>query len=79
MFDNFYRISSERIGIVFFVICSMVVVFLTPPFQVPDEPNHMIRAYQISEGSFTCYHTSFPDFPQQFINGFSKVVGHTFS
>jgi uncharacterized membrane protein len=29
----------------------VVLVALTPPFQVPDEPNHFFRAYQISEGT----------------------------
>lgn len=32
------------------VACAMPLVFLTPPFQVPDEPQHFYRAYQISEG-----------------------------
>ena len=27
-------------------------VFLIPPFQSPDEPNHLLRAYQVSEGGF---------------------------
>ncbi len=27
-------------------------VFLIPPFQSPDEPNHFFRAYQVSEGFF---------------------------
>jgi len=27
-------------------------VFLVPPFQSPDEPNHFFRAYQVSEGVF---------------------------
>ena len=27
-------------------------VFLIPPFQSPDEPNHFLRAYQVSEGAF---------------------------
>jgi hypothetical protein len=26
--------------------------FLLPPFQSPDEPNHFLRAYQVSEGRF---------------------------
>ena len=26
------------------------LVFITPPFQVPDEPNHFYRAYQVSQG-----------------------------
>jgi uncharacterized membrane protein len=28
-----------------------VLTGLTPPFQVPDEPNHFFRAYQLSEGT----------------------------
>jgi uncharacterized membrane protein len=32
-----------------FVIGALLVV-LTPPFQVPDEPNHFYRAYQVAEG-----------------------------
>ena len=29
------------------------LVFLTPPFQVPDEPQHFFRAFQLSEGGLT--------------------------
>lgn len=29
--------------------CGLAFVFVTPPFQVPDEPQHFYRAYQISE------------------------------
>lgn len=28
------------------------LVFITPPFQVPDEPNHFYRACQVSQGGF---------------------------
>jgi uncharacterized membrane protein len=31
-------------------ILGLVLVFLTPLFQVPDEPNHAYRAYQVSRG-----------------------------
>lgn len=34
------------------IICSIPLIFITPPFQVPDEPQHFYRAYQISEGNF---------------------------
>jgi uncharacterized membrane protein len=37
-----------------FVVCAVVfglsLVALTAPFQAPDEPQHFLRAYQISEG-----------------------------
>lgn len=35
------------LGLVF----GILFTFLTPPFQVPDEPAHFFRAYAISEGS----------------------------
>jgi hypothetical protein len=28
----------------------LMLLVLTPPFQAPDEPNHLLRAYQVSEG-----------------------------
>lgn len=40
----------------FFALCAtvfgLIFLFLTPPFQTPDEINHFYRAYQISEGTF---------------------------
>ncbi|WP_176736221.1 DUF2142 domain-containing protein [Oligoflexus tunisiensis] len=32
------------------LLSGLVLCFLTPPFQVPDEPTHLFRAYEISEG-----------------------------
>jgi uncharacterized membrane protein len=29
----------------------LALLFLTPPFQSPDEPEHFLRAYQVSEGT----------------------------
>jgi uncharacterized membrane protein len=34
------------------LMSGMVLVFMTPPFQAPDEPSHFYRAYQISEGTW---------------------------
>ncbi len=33
-----------------FVIFGLLFLVLTPPFQVPDEGNHVFRAYQLSQG-----------------------------
>ena len=35
---------------IFGSLCGVALVFVTPPFQVPDEPHHFYRAYQVSEG-----------------------------
>jgi uncharacterized membrane protein len=32
------------------LLAGTVLVFLIPPFQSPDEPNHFLRVFQISEG-----------------------------
>ncbi|MCP3138245.1 DUF2142 domain-containing protein [Pyxidicoccus xibeiensis] len=46
--------SSARAPVLFFVavasLVGLVTTFLTPPFQVPDEPVHYYRAFHISEG-----------------------------
>jgi uncharacterized membrane protein len=44
-----------KLGPHHFFICTaaifgLIMVFLTPPFQVPDEVNHFYRAYQIADG-----------------------------
>ncbi|MFL6201266.1 MAG: DUF2142 domain-containing protein [Thermoanaerobaculia bacterium] len=33
------------------LLCGLAFVFITPPFQVPDEPAHFYRAYAVSEGN----------------------------
>ncbi len=38
----------------------LLFAFLTPPFQVPDEPSHLYRAYQVSELNLFKYHDSIP-------------------
>jgi hypothetical protein len=48
------RIVSGFDAPVWFLAASLtfggVLVFLTPPFQVPDEPGHFFRAYALTEG-----------------------------
>lgn len=34
------------------LLFGLIFLFLTPPFQVPDEVNHFYRAYQIADGGF---------------------------
>lgn len=34
----------------YLVIAGTLCLFMTPPFQVPDEPNHFLRALQIEQG-----------------------------
>jgi len=40
--ERFFLLVGSLFGILF--------MLFTPPFQVPDEPNHFFRSYQLSEG-----------------------------
>jgi uncharacterized membrane protein len=42
--------SPEKRFVVLAAIFGLLFVFLTPMFQVPDEPNHAFRIFQISQG-----------------------------
>ncbi len=45
-------LEPGRIFIGLALLFGGLFIGLTPPFQSPDEPNHFLRAYQISEGQF---------------------------
>jgi uncharacterized membrane protein len=47
----------------FALLFGVAFAFLIPPFQSPDEPNHLLRAYQVSEGVF------FPEKQDQRLGG----------
>jgi uncharacterized membrane protein len=42
-------LSPERVVLLLGLAFGLPLVFLTPPFQVPDEPSHFYRAFQTSE------------------------------
>ena len=46
------KIGLDYLGFIFMIAAGFILSFLTPYFQIPDEPNHFARAYQISEGIF---------------------------
>jgi len=55
MFSNIKNISEhfEKISAIHFfqitaLIYGLVIVFIIPPFQVPDEPDHFERAFGYS-------------------------------
>jgi len=44
--------KPEKVFLILASVFGLVLVFLTPPFQVPDEPAHFFRAYQVSNLTF---------------------------
>ncbi|MDR3706180.1 MAG: DUF2142 domain-containing protein [Paludibacteraceae bacterium] len=49
---NSRRIKPERFFLILAFLFGFLFVFVTPPFQVPDEPAHFYKAYQVSKFSF---------------------------
>jgi uncharacterized membrane protein len=47
-FSWFKHINPPKFFLVLSISWGAVLVFLTPPLQVPDEPRHFLRAYQVS-------------------------------
>lgn len=50
MKDFLFNLKMEWCYLVLMLIIGSLMIFLTPPFQTPDEVPHFIRIYQISEG-----------------------------
>lgn len=46
----FFSLAIFRIWALFYLFALLLLLFVTPPFQVPDEPNHFYRVYQLAEG-----------------------------
>ena len=46
------HLRAENIFLLFSIVFGFLFAVITPPFQVPDEVNHLYRAYQVSDGKF---------------------------
>lgn len=49
---SFQNIKPEKVFLYISLCWGLLMVFLVPPFQVPDEPAHFYRAYQIANFTF---------------------------
>jgi uncharacterized membrane protein len=52
MWKAIKKIKPERFFIVTAILVELLLLFIIPPLQTPDELNHFYRAYQVSEGHF---------------------------
>ena len=43
--------TEQRVYVYIALIVGILFVFLTPPFQSPDEDSHFKRSYQIAKGN----------------------------
>ena len=51
MLEKINHWKIEKVYVAMMSFFGLLMVFLTPPIQVPDEPNHLYRIYQIAEGN----------------------------
>lgn len=49
---NKYFINLEKSFLILALVFGVFMIFLVPPFQVPDEIVHFYRAYEVSQGDF---------------------------
>ena len=65
------EIAPEKIFLILSLVFGLLFVFITPPFQSPDENSHFLKAYSVSKGKF------FPEvqnkklgnyFPKEYLN-----------
>ncbi len=72
--------KAETVFLTLALIFGTVFLVITPPFQVPDEPNHFYRAFQVSEGSFEAIKHDqriggyLPVSVKQFAEHFDKII-----
>lgn len=52
-FPDFRKPEPSRFFLFTGLLTGLLLLFLTPPFQAPDEFNHFYKAWQVSEGTFT--------------------------
>lgn len=52
MKEKLTALKFEYVYALLTLIFGIVLVFINPPFQIPDSGTHFFRAYQISEGYF---------------------------
>ena len=48
------KVKVEHLFVVIAILWGLVLVFLVPPFQVPDEESHYYKAVAVSNGDFLC-------------------------
>lgn len=49
-FDGLNRLSPQAVFLLIAGLFGCAAALITPPLQVPDEPNHWMRVYQLSQG-----------------------------
>ncbi len=63
----------EKIYVVLALVFGLSLVFITPPLQVPDEQDHLNRAYQLAEFNFFQFDSTVPASLIQLFDTFGRL------
>jgi uncharacterized membrane protein len=66
--------KPERVFLFLSVFCGFLMVFLTPPFQVPDEYAHFYRSYELSQGNLDIKIANMPKSVMDFTRSVSANI-----
>ncbi len=66
-------IIPEKTYLILALVFGLVLVFITPPFQVPDEDQHIYRSYQLAEFNIFQYDSSVPNSLVKLFGNFSRM------
>ena len=71
-------ILPEKIYLVLALVFGLLLVFITPPLQVPDEIDHLNRSYQLTELNIFQYNSTVPTSLMQLFDNYAKMNYDTF-
>lgn len=77
LFNKISNIPAQKAFLIFAFLFGTLFLFVTPPFEVPDEPAHFHRAYQVSELNFIGQKKDFlagGQIPKDFLNMVSELM-----
>jgi uncharacterized membrane protein len=71
-------IVPEKIYLILALVFGLSLVFIAPPLQVPDEIDHLNRAYQLTELDIFQYNSTVPASLMQLFDNYAKMNYDTF-
>jgi len=72
------KFVPEKIYVVVAFVFGLVMVFLTPPLQTPDEHDHLNRVYQVSEGNIFQFQSTVPSSLVGLFDAFESMNFHSY-
>ncbi|PBQ32208.1 hypothetical protein CNR22_10635 [Sphingobacteriaceae bacterium] len=80
-FSFFNKVRAEKFFLFTSLFFGLCFLFITPPFQVPDEPNHFYRTWQIAEGELISVKQdkrvggNLPTSLEKLVHSYTRMIG----